>query len=44
MRQECAATKRIFPNPDHVLIQMADLFQRDKPVISRHIRNVFVEG
>ncbi|MGH7595210.1 MAG: virulence RhuM family protein, partial [bacterium] len=26
------------------LNQMADLFQRDKSVISRHIRNVFEEG
>ena len=26
------------------LSQMADLFQRDKPVISRHIKNVFDEG
>jgi hypothetical protein len=26
------------------LNQMADLFQRDKSVISRHIRNVFAEG
>lgn len=26
------------------LNQMADLFQRDKSVISRHIRNVFLEG
>lgn len=26
------------------LNQMADLFQRDKSVISRHIRNVFQEG
>lgn len=25
-------------------IQIADLFQRDKSVISRHLRNVFVEG
>lgn len=23
---------------------MAELFQRDKPVISRHIKNVFDEG
>ena len=26
------------------LNQMADLFQRDKSVISRHIKNVFAEG
>ncbi|HCN77733.1 MAG TPA: cell filamentation protein Fic, partial [Verrucomicrobiales bacterium] len=26
------------------LNQMADLFQRDKSVISRHISNVFEEG
>jgi len=26
------------------LNQMVDLFQRDKSVISRHIKNVFVEG
>ena len=26
------------------LNQMADLFQRDKSVISRHIKNVFEEG
>ncbi len=26
------------------LQQMADLFQRDKSVISRHIRNIFKEG
>jgi hypothetical protein len=26
------------------LQQMADLFGRDKPVISRHIRNAFDEG
>ena len=26
------------------LDQMAELFQRDKSVISRHIRNIFVEG
>ena len=26
------------------LSQMADLFQRDKSVISRHIKNVFDEG
>ena len=26
------------------LNQMAELFQRDKSVISRHIRNVFEEG
>ena len=26
------------------LNQMADLFQRDKSVISKHIRNVFTEG
>ena len=26
------------------LTQMADLFQRDKSVISRHIKNVFEEG
>lgn len=26
------------------LDQMAELFQRDKSTISRHIRNVFVEG
>ena len=26
------------------LNQMADLFQRDKSVISRHIRNIFEEG
>ena len=26
------------------LNQMADLFQRDKSVISRHIHNVFEEG
>lgn len=25
-------------------VQIADLFQRDKSVISRHLRNVFVEG
>ena len=26
------------------LKQMADLFQRDKSVVSRHIRNIFEEG
>ena len=26
------------------LNQMADLFQRDKSVVSRHIKNVFEEG
>ena len=26
------------------LDQMAELFQRDKSVISRHIRNIFAEG
>ena len=26
------------------LNQLADLFQRDKSVISKHIRNVFAEG
>jgi hypothetical protein len=26
------------------LDQMADLFQRDKSTVSRHIRNVFIEG
>jgi hypothetical protein len=26
------------------LNQMAELFQRDKSVISRHIRNIFTEG
>ncbi len=24
--------------------QMAELFQRDKPTISRHIKNIFTEG
>ena len=26
------------------LTDMSDLFQRDKSVISRHIRNIFAEG
>ena len=26
------------------LDQMADLFQRDKSTISRHIKNIFIEG
>jgi len=30
---QCADTKRICPNTDQVLIQVADLFQRDKPVM-----------
>ncbi len=32
------------PNPSKSLSQLAELFQRDKSVISRHIRNIFKEG
>jgi len=31
-------------HPRHPPRQMVDLFQRDKSVISRHIKNVFEEG